>query len=204
MLMQEQLLLLIRKCRLNQEEAQELMYDSFFDFAKNISADYSSDTVEQLEIINLGFRKAFKYIHHFNTDSSNLTEDLQKWIRKMMIYAAVGYFRNNFKLSFFLNFDFSQMSNNVNNGKNNIRFSVQNIKTAISQLPASGKVVINLTTIQGFNEQELAQCLEISLERAQSLLFDATKRFNELLLADTEIAFSTCDCSNKKELAEIV
>ena len=101
--MQENLLLLIRKCRLNQEEAKEQMYHSFFDFAESISVDYSSDTVEQLEIINLGFKKAFKYIHHFNTDSRNLSEDFQEWIRKMIIYAAVGYFRNNLKLSFFLN-----------------------------------------------------------------------------------------------------
>ncbi len=201
--MQENLLLLIRKCRLNQEEAQELLYDSFFDFAESISADYSSDTVEQLEIINLGFRKAFKYIHHFNTDRRNLSEDFQEWIKKMMIYAAVGYFRNNFKLSCFLNFDSLEMSNNIKNGKNNTRFSAQNIKTVISQLPPSSKIVLNLTTIQGFNEQELAQCLEISLERAQSLLFEATTRLNELLLPNKEIPKSACLYNNHEELAEI-
>ncbi|MBN8672874.1 MAG: sigma-70 family RNA polymerase sigma factor [Chitinophagales bacterium] len=200
--MQENLLLLIRKCRLNQEEAHELVYDSFFDVAESISADYSNDMVEQLEIINLGFRKAFKYIHHFNADSRNLSEDFQEWIRKMMIYAAVGYFRNNFKLSYFLNFDYAEISNHIKKRKNNSRFSVNAIKMAISQLPPSSKLVMNLTTIQGFNEQELAQCLEISLQRAQSLLFEATSRFNELLLADKEIAHGACHYNNREEMAE--
>ncbi len=201
--MQENLLLLIRKCRLNQEEAKEQMYHSFFDFAESISVDYSSDTVEQLEIINLGFKKAFKYIHHFNTDSRNLSEDFQEWIRKMIIYAAVGYFRNNLKLSFFLNFDYVEISNHIKKRRNNSRFPVNNIKAAISQLPPSSKIVMNLTTIHGFNEQELAQCLEISLERAQSLLFEATTRLNELLLPNKEIPKSACLYNNHEELAEI-
>lgn len=183
---QENLLQLITKCRLSPEEAQLLLNDYFFDFAKSIIADYCIDPAEQLEVINQGFRKVCKYIHHFNMDSRNLSDNFKDWIRKMMIHAAVGHCRNNFKLSCFLNLDCLEMRSRIKSSVNNGRFSSNNIKAAISQLPASSKIVLNLTTIHGFSEQELAQCLGVSIEIAHSLLFEATRKFNELLLADKQ------------------
>lgn len=194
--------LLIRKCRLNPEEAEELLYDSFFDYAKGICAEYSCNRFEQLDIVKLGFKKAVKYIHHFNTDTGNRPEDFKVWIKKMMIYAAFEYFRKNLKLSYFPYSDSLEIFNKMKGGNYKGGMLAQNVETAMAQLPLSNRIIIHLTTMQGFSEQDLARCLEISKEKAESLLNETTARFYQLLLAAKEAIPGGCPDDLQEEVIE--
>ena len=194
--------LLIRKCRLNPEEAEELLYDSFFDYAKGICAEYSCNRFEQLDIVKLGFKKAVKYIHQFHTDSGNQPEDFKVWIKKMMIYAAFEYFRKNLKLSYFPYSDSLEIFNKMKGGNYKGGMLPQNVDTAMAQLPLSNRIIIHLTTMQGFSEQDLARCLEISKEKAESLLNETTARFYQFLLAAKEAIPGGCPDDLQEEVIE--
>lgn len=179
---------LIKKCRLNQADARQQVYDYFFDFAERICCRYTDDEIDRVEIIEQGFVNVYKYIHHFNMRTNNIVRDFSGWIKKMMLYAMVGHFRNNFKHAFFLTAETDELSKVARSLGNGAGFSASRIRKAMDRLPLSNRLVLALVTIHEFTRLELAQCLEISPERAEVLIVGTTGRFKELVLSDEQVS----------------
>ncbi len=196
--MPDKITLLIRQCRLNNESAQRELRDLFFDYAAKVCVEYTSDRIEQVELIDKGFETAFRYIHHFK-GNTRISQDFQEWLRKMMVYAAVNIFRSNFKISVFSELDPLRFSKSVAMEKYRNSLSIGNIRNIISELSLTNKIVFNLVAIQGLNEQQLAQCLQVSLVTAKSMLFEANSKFIEVILLERENSPECSIAFNKEE-----
>lgn len=184
--MPEKLTLLIRKCRLNQEEAQRDLFDSFFEVAECICSGYSDIKAEQLEIVELGFKKVFKYIYSIDTTSNQLAVEFNQWFRKMMVYAAVECSRNNFKYSSFLYLDPCKLQTFLLSLDKRSKPSVKELKDAIAKLSPSNKLILHLLTIQGFNSSDITRCLEMSHQNTELLISNSIKSIRQLMVKERQ------------------
>ena len=97
MLTAEELNLQIRGCALNQRESQKKLYNSFYGYAMSICDRYTSREEDASEILNDGFLKIFKEIHHFKPSYADVVSSFKGWLRKIMVYTAIDHFRKNQK-----------------------------------------------------------------------------------------------------------
>ena len=84
-------------CALNKRESQKIIYNSFYGYAMAICDRYTSNQEDAVEILNDGFLKIFKEIHHYQPICRCGEVRSKGWLRKIMVYTAIDHFRKNQK-----------------------------------------------------------------------------------------------------------
>jgi DNA-directed RNA polymerase specialized sigma24 family protein len=153
----------IRGCTLNQRESQKKLYNSFYGYAMSICDRYTSRDEDASEILNDGFLKIFKEIHHFKPAYSDIISSFKGWLRKIMVYTAIDHFR-----------------------KNNKHKNVTDLDTAVIHLQtneetAFEKISYDLFIVEGFSHEEIAGQLDISIGTSKSNLAKARKQLQKIL-----------------------
>lgn len=172
---------LIRSSLTDHESAKEELKEIFFDAAKSTVVQYSSDETEQLELIELGFMKAFQNLHRVRLDSVKIHDHFKVWLRKMMVYGLVKYFRNKGDLTCFLCLDKSKVCEQLKLDNMSRVLLERKVGLALRELTPVNKMIIHLTLMERLNQWELAECLEVSFDCAQELDKKARIRFAQLL-----------------------
>jgi RNA polymerase sigma factor (sigma-70 family) len=124
---------------------------------------YSQSREAAIEILNDGF---FKVMTNLDKYTSGLS--FKGWMRKIMINAAIDYFRKNEKHNNAL--DIAYMKIDDQSPGINSQLSEEEILKAIQRLPSSYRLVFNLHVIEGYSHEEIAQKLGISEGTSKSNL----------------------------------
>ncbi len=82
----------IQACLLEDKRAQRVLFQQYYSYAKSICLRYSSSVEEAEEILNEGFFKVFKNLHHYD-----LQLPFKAWLRTIMVNSAISYFRKHQK-----------------------------------------------------------------------------------------------------------
>lgn len=123
--------------------------------------------MEATEVLNEGFLKIFTKLEMYDPKKS-----LKGWIRRIMINTAIDYYRKN-------NNPFSKSEGLEDSLKVSTqeaiisKLSYQEIVTEIQALTPGYRTVFNLYVIDGFNHEEIAKQLGISVGTSKSNLFKA-------------------------------
>lgn len=138
---------------------------------------YSKTHEEAVEILNDGFFKIFTRLDQHYQGMS-----FKGWLRKVMINAAIDYYRKNEKHYHALDISYLR---HRSSGKSILDdLSEQEIIKAIQALPPSYRIVFNLYVIEGFNHEEIAQRLGISSGTSKSNLAVAREKLRKILNAE--------------------
>src|SRR6185295_7966336 len=78
---------------LNKRESQKIIYSSFYGYAMAICDRYANKQEDAVEILNDGFLKVFKEIHHYQPAYTDVVSSFKGWLRKIMVYTAIDHFR---------------------------------------------------------------------------------------------------------------
>ncbi|MEK7224704.1 MAG: sigma factor, partial [Bacteroidota bacterium] len=87
----------VEGCARNNRESQKIIYGSFYGYAMAICDRYTSKQEDAVEILNDGFLKIFKEIHHYQPAYADVISSFKGWLRKIMVYTAIDHFRKNQK-----------------------------------------------------------------------------------------------------------
>jgi RNA polymerase sigma-70 factor, ECF subfamily len=177
----------IRECALNSRQGQKKIYAAFYGFAISICNRYTNNNDDSIEILNDGFLKIFKQIHHFTPAYTDAVSSFKGWLRKIMIRTAIDYFRKNKKYRFnaHLDHDIIQLSDPGEDAIDKI--SHGEIINAISGLTPAYRTVLNLFVIDGFTHEEIALQLGISIGASKSNLARARRQLKEILFKQNKI-----------------
>src|SRR5215207_1434200 len=93
----EELTYHVGACALNKRESQKTIYNSFYGYAMAICDRYTSNEEDAVEILNDGFLKVFREIHHYSPAYADVVSSFKGWLRKIMVYTAIDHFRKNQK-----------------------------------------------------------------------------------------------------------
>lgn len=187
MLSADELTYHVGACALNSRESQKVIYSSFYGYAMAICDRYTSKQDDAVEILNDGFLKIFKEIHHYKPAYSDVVSSFKGWLRKIMVYTAIDHFRKYQKHKMVTHLDdvVYQMSSVNENAVD--KLSYDEIIRAVQELSPGYRTVFNLFVIEGLSHDEIATHLGITTGTSKSNLFKARLQLQKILLKQQQI-----------------
>jgi RNA polymerase sigma-70 factor (ECF subfamily) len=173
-------------CALNSRQSQKVIYSSFYGYAMAICDRYANRQEDAVEILNDGFLKVFKEIHHYQPAYADVISSFKGWLRKIMVYTAIDHYRKNQKHQVVRELDsvVYQVAS-VNEDAIN-KLSYEEIIRAIQKLSPGYRSVLNLFIIEGLSHEEIAAQLDISTGTSKSNLSKARKQLQKILFKQNQ------------------
>jgi len=171
----------VEACALNSRESQKILYSSFYGYAMAICDRYVNNQDDALEILNDGFLKIFKEIHHYKPAYKDVISSFKGWLRKIMVYTAIDHFRKYQKHQLVASLDdvvyhVPAVSDEAIN-----KLSYDEIIRAVQDLSPGYRAVFNLFVIEEFSHEEIAGHLGISVGTSKSNLSKARRQLQKIL-----------------------
>ncbi|MES1217561.1 MAG: sigma-70 family RNA polymerase sigma factor, partial [Bacteroidota bacterium] len=168
-------------CALNSRESQKMIYSSFYGYAMAICDRYAKRQEDALEILNDGFLKVFREIHHYQPAYADVVSSFKGWLRKIMVYTAIDHFRKYQKHDVVRELDSVVYQVSAVNEDAIDKLSYDEIIRAIQELSPGYRTVFNLFVIEGMSHEEVAAQLGISTGTSKSNLSKARKQLQKIL-----------------------
>ena len=183
----EELTYHVEGCARNRRESQKILYSSFYGYAMAICDRYTNKQDDALEILNDGFLKVFREIHHYQPAYADVISSFKGWLRKIMVYTAIDHFRKNQKHQVVTQLD--NIVYQVNNVSEDAidKLSYEEIIRAVQELSPGYRTVFNLFVIEGLSHEEISTHLGISTGTSKSNLSKARRQLQKILFKQNEI-----------------
>jgi RNA polymerase sigma factor (sigma-70 family) len=177
-------------CALNERKSQKILYNSFYGYAMAICERYANRQDDALEILNDGFLKIFKEIHHYQPAYTDVMSSFKGWLRKIMVYTAIDHFRKNHKHKALTQLDSIVYQLEAYHETAVDKISYDEIIRGIQELSPGYRTVLNLFIIDGLSHDEIAKQLGITSGTSKSNLSKARKQLQKILFKQNETELS--------------
>ena len=171
----------VEACALNKRDSQKVIYNSFYGYAMAICDRYTRNQEDAVEILNDGFLKIFKEIHHYHPAYADVVSSFKGWLRKIMVYTAIDHFRKNQKHKVVTELDNVVYQLESVNEDAIDKLSHEEIIRAIQELSPGYRTVLNLFIIEGLSHEEISNKLGISTGTSKSNLSKARRQLQKIL-----------------------
>lgn len=166
----QQLTVLIDLAKANDRKAQHEIYNRFAPKMLSVCRLYIKDLQQAEDLMLAGFMKVFTSIKNFESKGS-----FEGWIRRIMVNECLSQIRVNKKIHFIEDEDNLPDSSNEMDDS----LGIDEIQTAIDNLPEGYKMIFNLYVIEGYKHKEIADMLGINEGTSKSQLSNARKMLQE-------------------------
>lgn len=187
MLSAEELTYHVEACGRNNRESQKIIYSSFYGYAMAICDRYAGNQDDAVEILNDGFLKVFRELHHYKPAYADVVSSFKGWLRKIMVYTAIDHFRKNQKHQAVTQLDDVMFLVPSLSETALDKISYEEIIRSVQQLSPGYRAVFNLFVIEGWSHDEIAEYLGISPGTSKSNLSKARRQLQKILLRKNEI-----------------
>lgn len=164
-----------------------MIYNSFYGYAMSICDRYTHRQEDSVEILNDGFLKIFKEIHHYTPAYTDEVSSFKGWLRKIMIYTSIDHFRKNNKHKGTTELDAALYHLESHHESAFDKISYDEIIHFIQNLSPVYRVVFNLFIIEGMSHEEISSQLGISVGTSKSNLSKARKQMQKILFKQNKI-----------------
>jgi RNA polymerase sigma factor (sigma-70 family) len=173
-------------CAQNKRESQKIIYNSFYGYAMAICDRYTSNEEDAVEILNDGFLKVFREIHHYSPAYADVVSSFKGWLRKIMVYTAIDHFRKYHKHKMVTDIDAVIMQVPSVSEDAIDKLSYEEIIRGIQELSPGYRTVLNLFIIEGLSHDEIAAQLGISTGTSKSNLSKARRQLQKILIKQNQ------------------
>lgn len=127
------------------------------------------------DVLQEAFMKVFEKIESFNGSST-----LGAWIKRIVINHSLNAVkkRKPYLIEFSEHYD---IEDEVMEEEDVINWRIEDIQSAIEQLPQGYKLVFNLYMFEDFSHREIADMLNIAESTAKTQFFKSKKKLREIL-----------------------
>lgn len=148
---------------------------------------YAGNQDDAMEILNDGFLKVFREIHHYSPAYADVVSSFKGWLRKIMVYTSIDHFRKNQKHQVLTQLDnvVYQVQTATDDALDKI--SYEEIIRSVQMLSPGYRTVFNLFVIEGWSHDEIADHLGISTGTSKSNLSKARRQLQKILYKYNEI-----------------
>lgn len=174
---------LIDGCCKNDRNSQRDLYHWLYDYAMKISFRYVSRQEEAEELVNESFIKLFKNIQQFDGSRAGETEALLKgWFKRIVVNTCIDHLRRtHLKLvSQEISEESETFADDQENGVDKLMY--REIIEAIKKLTPVYRTVFNLFVIEGYSHEEISKLLNISVGASKSNLSKARHNLRKIII----------------------
>ncbi len=173
----------IKGCISRNRTSQKELYKAFFGFSMKICLRYAENKEEALEMVNDGFMRVFSNIHRYDSN-----RPFQSWLSTIMINTSIDYYRARIKR---MKMEELNSTHDQEDSEHILsKLNYQDVVKLVQNLSVAYRTVFNLFVIDGYNHEEIAGMLSISVGTSKSNLFKARQQLKEML-REGNINFNT-------------
>ncbi len=168
---------LIDKCKQGNKNAQFEIYKLYSDAMYNTAVRIVNDEYEAEDVMQEAFLQAFNKLDTYKGEVS-----FGAWLKKIVVNKSLDMVRRN-KLDTF-NIDENPISiidDDQSADEKEVNEKVKAIKEAIGNLPEKDRVLLNLYLIEGYDQQEISEFLNISYASVRTAYSRAKKKLQSVL-----------------------
>ncbi|MEO0556005.1 MAG: RNA polymerase sigma factor [Bacteroidota bacterium] len=165
---------LISGCKNGDRKSQRQLYDQYASKMMMVCLRYSKSDQEAEDILQESFIKVFDKIKGFKEESR-----LIYWIKRIVINTALNHGRK--KLYMFPMVDINEVERQDNDDISISSLQLQELLKMIHELPSGCQIIFNLYAIEGYNHNEIADMLEISVGTSKSQYARARYLLREMI-----------------------
>ncbi|KAB7729306.1 sigma-70 family RNA polymerase sigma factor [Rudanella paleaurantiibacter] len=170
----DDLLSIVEACRLQDPQAQRVLFKKFFSYAKSICLRYSATTEEAEEVLNEGFLKVFQHLHQYDTSLP-----FKAWLRTIMVNTAISNYRRYHKHQ--ANLALEDVPEAPFDDQIVDRITADEILAIVQQLPSAWRTVFNLHVVDGYSLREIAEMLDANEATIRSHFLRGRQRLQQLV-----------------------
>lgn len=167
---------LIEKCRSGNQEAQYKLYDLYSHAMFNICMRMMKSKVDAEDVLQNAFVDVFTKLHQFGYQSTP-----GAWIKRIVINNCLNHLKK--KKMLFEEIDNIPLVQEPVHIPQQL-LSVDKIKSGMMQLAPGFRTVLNLYLMEGYDHQEIADILDISVSTSKTQYSRAKKKLREILIEE--------------------
>lgn len=174
----------IQGCRKADRYAQNRLYRAFYAWASAICLRYTSNAEEARECTQDGFFKVFTKIDKYAGDLP-----FEAWLKRVMINTCIDRYRARMKES--PTVELAEACSEMVLAETMINADAEDLLHLVRRLPPAYQATFNLFAVEGFEYQEIADLMGVSIGSVKSNLYKARLRLKEMLTQrQTEDAYA--------------
>lgn len=175
----------IARCKRGDRKAQYEIYKLYAKAMYNVALRITEDTLEAEDVLQEAFLTAFGKIESYRNEAA-----FGAWLKKIVVNAALNQVRRR-------KYQFSEIAEDTDyeddtpkqtQADEEMNYQAEQIRKAISKLPDGFRIVFSLYLLEGYDHQEIADILGISVSTSKSQYNRAKKKLQEIL---REIVWNT-------------
>lgn len=174
--------MLIERSIHGDHRAQLRLYRKYVKAMYNTVIRMVPNKMDAEDIIQESFVKVFRNLKQFQGSST-----LGAWIKKITINTTLNFIQRKQKISF-TDLEETKGIAAINLEKKESKVDIKTIHHAIKQLPEGSRLVFTLHQIEGYQHQEIAQILGISLSTSKSQYQRARRLLQKRLTSKIKIS----------------
>lgn len=168
---------LVEKCLEGNVLSFKTLYGQYVNAMLNTSLRIVNNVADAEDIVQESFIAAFGNLEKFNYAST-----FGAWLKRIVINRSINHLRN--KKAQIINIEQVNINDQEEDlpDESEIKFKVEEIKKAVSNLPAGYRIVFTLSAFEGYGYEEIAELLKITpstvrtqYHRAKKQLLNAVK-----------------------------
>lgn len=157
----------------NKRSAQKEFYEHFSPIAYGVIKRFIKDYYDAEDVLIETFIKVFENLSKFKNEGS-----FEGWIRKIAVRESLMFLRRNKMFNMFIEVDNINISEKAN--ITNI-LEYNDLLKVLDLLPVGYRTVFNLYAIEGYQHNEIAELLNISINTSKSQFRLAKERIKKLI-----------------------
>ncbi|MEB2783052.1 RNA polymerase sigma factor [Algoriphagus persicinus] len=154
---------------------QEVLYRLYYSYGMSICLRYNTNREGAKEILHDGFMVLFTDPKKFNPELP-----FKPWFRKVLVNLCINYYKKHQRQGHETGFEFIPESKDSQpSALDDMQYD--ELAQLIQRLPTAYRTVFNLYILDGYNHEEIAKMLGISIGTSKSNLSRAREKLRELL-----------------------
>jgi RNA polymerase sigma-70 factor (ECF subfamily) len=172
---QDRLAKILEGCRRRDLAFQKELYQLFYQYTLKVGLNYASSLEEAREIVNDVFLKVFKNIEQYDGN-----QPFKPWLNRITVFTAIDYYRKYIKHEPPMD-DLETILETGDSSDLIAQISADELRALVQKLSPACRAAINLYAIEGYDHNEIAAMLGISVGSSKSNLFKARVKLKALI-----------------------
>lgn len=172
---------MVEGCRNQSRVSQEEVFSKMYGRLYGICMRYADDPEEAKDILQNGFIKVFNGMENYKGDGS-----FEGWIKRIVVNTAIDNYRRKKVKPVVTD---SELTDRLGDDLEEERddesiynqIPISEVMDAVQQLSPAYRTVFNLYVMEGYNHNEIAEMLDISVGTSKSNLSKARLNLRKLL-----------------------
>ena len=166
---------LVEQCLAGEQQAQYELYQKYVQAMYNVVVRMVKHSEDAEDVIQEVFVKVFRNLHTFQGEST-----LGAWIKRITVNTTLNFIRKakrNNEVGLDEGTEIPELIEEIDTA----RYSMAQIHHAIKQLPERCRVVLSLYLIEGYQHQEIADILGITVSTSKTQYRRGRQLLQEIL-----------------------